>query len=133
MIRQQFSVDGYWEVIVYYDVDFDLLEAVYKELRDIGFSNRGILEVFKTLRKKRTKAVTCTNGYSHTSIVLFKPHDDWYDYLNSLVHEAEHVKQAMLDTYLIEDKGEPPAYTIGYLVERMWEVFGTIYNPYCSI
>ena len=45
------------------------------------------------------------------------------DYINSIVHEAEHVKQAMLRTYMIEDKGEPPAYTIGYLVERMCEGF----------
>ena len=129
MIRQQFSVDGYWEVIAYYNVDFDLLEPVYRELKSIGFSNRGILEVFRTLKKRRTKAVTCTNGYSHTSIVLFKAHDHTLDYIDSLVHEAEHIKQAMLSTYLIEDEGEPPAYTIGYLVRRLWEVFKTIYNP----
>lgn len=132
-MRQQFNVEKYWEVIVYYDVDFDFLEPVYRELKSIGFTTKGILEVFKTLRMKKTKAVTCTNGYFHTSIVLFKPHDDILDYIDSLVHEAEHIKQAMLNTYLVEDEGEPPAYTIGYLVKRMWEVFRTIYNPDCSI
>ncbi len=35
------------------------------------------------------------------------------DYINSIVHEAEHIKQAMLKAYRVEDKGEPPAYTIG--------------------
>lgn len=39
-----------------------------------------------------------------------------------MAQEAEHIKQAMLNTYMIEDKGEPPAYTIGYLLQRMWEV-----------
>lgn len=49
-----------------------------------------------------------------------------YEYLNSIVHEAEHVKQAMLDEYDIEDAGEYPAYTMGYLVMRMYDVFKDI-------
>lgn len=48
------------------------------------------------------------------------------DYINSLVHEAEHVKQTMLKEYDVEDEGENPAYTIGYLVKRMWEVYSRI-------
>lgn len=59
----------------------------------------------------------------HISIVVFNRHDDMEDYINSLVHEAEHVKQAMLHAYDVRDSGEPPAHTVGYLVSRMWEVF----------
>ena len=45
------------------------------------------------------------------------------------MHEAVHIKQAMLKAYRVEDKGETPAYTMGYLVGRMWEVFSqNIYN-----
>jgi hypothetical protein len=51
------------------------------------------------------------------------------DYISSIVHEAEHVKQAILDTYDIEDKGEAPAYTIGYLVMQMYEVFRILVCP----
>jgi hypothetical protein len=29
----------------------------------------------------------------------------------------------MLRAYDVEDRGEAPAYTIGYLVKKMWEVF----------
>ena len=64
-----------------------------------------------------------SSGAYHTSIVILKKHSSVEDYINSIIHEAEHVKQAMLSTYMIEDKGEPPAYTIGYLVMRMWRVF----------
>ena len=123
MIRQQFNVDRYWKVIIYYNVNYSLLRPIYKELRNIGFPAENIREIFRELKKSSTKAVTCSNGAYHTSIVIFNKHEDKYDYLNSLVHEAEHIKQAMLKTYFIEDEGEPPAYTIGYLVQRMWEVF----------
>lgn len=56
-------------------------------------------------------------------VLSSSPHTSPQDYLDSIVHEAEHVKQAMLEAYQIEDKGEPPAYTIGYLVSRMYPVF----------
>jgi hypothetical protein len=39
------------------------------------------------------------------------------------VHEAEHIKQAILEAYNVEDRGEAPAYTVGYIVKRMYEVF----------
>ena len=71
----------------------------------------------------KAKAVTCSSVKNNTSIVLFNTHDTSADYLNSIVHEAEHIKQAMLEAYFIEDKGKPPAYTIGYLVEKMYGVF----------
>ena len=126
MVRQQIDVDGYWKVIVYYDVDFNLLFPVLRELRRIGFPIEDIREILRQLKRGNAKAVTCSNGAYHASVVLFGKHEDKYEYLNSLVHEAEHVKQAMLKTYMIEDDGEPPAYTIGYLVQRMWEVFRNI-------
>ena len=56
-------------------------------------------------------------------MVLFNTHDTIEDYLNTIVHEAEHIKQAMLKAYNVNDIGEPPAYTIGYIVMRMYRVF----------
>ena len=123
MIRQVFYVEHYWKVIIYYNVDGDFLFPVFKELENIGYSPNEIRRVIRKLVRGKVKGVTCSNGAYHISIVLFAMHDDIYDYINSLVHEAEHVKQAMLKTYMIEDEGEPPAYTIGYLVQKMWEVF----------
>ena len=71
----------------------------------------------------KAKAVTFSSPMKHISIVLFNIHKNKSDYINSIVHEAEHIKQAMLKAYQVEDRGEAPDYTIGYLVSRMWEVF----------
>ena len=78
------------------------------------------------LRYGEAKAATFSDTAKHVSVVLFNPHESSKDYINSIVHEAEHIKQAMLKAYHVEDRGEAPAYTIGYLVGRMWEVFKTI-------
>ena len=71
------------------------------------------------MRSRVAKGVTITNEDYKVSIVLLNTHKDKYDYLDTIVHEAEHVKQAMLNWYNIDDSGEPPAYTIGYLVKKM--------------
>ena len=130
MIRQQFSVESYWDVLVYYDVDYSLWDSITKELREIGVTFASVREVFNMMYHRKAKAVTYSNIERHISIVLFNTHSTREDYINSIVHEAEHVKQAMLDAYDVEDRGEPPAYTIGYLVSKMFKVFNRFL--YCS-
>ncbi len=123
MIRQQFDVENYWKVIVYYNVDYSLFSSIAKELRSIDVSDGMIWEIYSMMSEEEAKAVTYSNLKKHVSIILFNEHSSLKDYINSIVHEAEHVKQAMLGAYHVEDKGEPPAYTIGYLVMRMYEVY----------
>lgn len=128
MIRQVFDVDGYWRVIVFYDMDYALLYDVVRILADEGFPSWYVRQVFFNMYLG-AKAVTCSNTERMVSIVIFNEHDTVEDYINSIVHEAEHVKQAMLYAYEVEDSGEPPAYTIGYLVMRMYEVFRMLVCP----
>ena len=124
MIKQTFDIDGYWKVVVYYDLDPAFFDDVELELRLIDFPETAIEEVRKTMLSEEAKAVTCS--HQHSSVVIFNPHISKADYINSIVHEAEHVKQAVLKAYEVEDRGEAPAYTIGYIVRKMYEVFRTL-------
>ena len=126
MVKQKFDIDGYWEVIVYYDVDFNLFDDVVFELRLMGFPEAAIEEAREELMSGRAKAVTCSSTEEHESIVIFNTHTSKVDYVSSIVHEAEHIKQAILKAYQIEDRGEAPAYTVGYIVSKMYEVFSRI-------
>lgn len=123
MIKQVLDIDSYWEVVVYYNVDYNLFDDILYELRKIDFPIDYINETRRAMMSREAMAVTCTSTKHHTSIILFNTHTSKADYINSIVHEAEHVKQAMLKAYSVEDDGEPPAYTIGHLVGRMYEVF----------
>ena len=123
MIRQHFHIEDKWEVIVYYDVDYTLFDKICLELLNIGTSEKTIYKLHKEMSTNRAKGVTVSNGKKHISMVLFNTHDTIEDYLNTIVHEAEHIKQAMLKAYNVNDIGEPPAYTIGYIVMRMYRVF----------
>lgn len=123
MIKQVFHIEDYWEVMVYYNVDYNLFNYIKKELINIGATEDIVCSIYNNMSSGKGKAVTYNNLEKHTSIILFNRHKNKRDYINSLVHEAEHVKQAMLKAYAVQDKGEDPAYTIGYLVSRMWETF----------
>ena len=71
------------------------------------------------MKRRKAKAVTLSNRLLHISVVVFNKHKDKLDYINSIVHEAEHIKQHMLKAYNVDDEGEPPAYTVGYIAMKM--------------
>jgi hypothetical protein len=123
MIRQQFNIEGYWDVVVFWDVDYNYPSIIVEELSKLKISIDELEAIFDKMESKKAKAVTYSNLKLHKSVVLFNEHNSLADYLSSVVHEAEHIKQAMLKVYKVEDKGEPPAYTIGYIVKKMFDVF----------
>ena len=123
MIKQVFDIDGYWEVIVYWNMDYNFFGDVEFELMKTGFSKEAIEDVYDTLRNGNAKAVTCSKMGERRSVVIFNTHKSKADYISSIVHESEHVKQSILASYNIEDMGEAPAYTIGYIVKKMYETF----------
>ena len=122
MTKQQIKVESYWKVYVYYDIDYASFHYIYDDLRQLGATNNVISKIYNSMTKGKAKAVTYSNEDLHKSIVLFNKHSSMMDYINSVVHEAEHVKQSMLKAYNIKDEGEDPAYTIGYLVSKMLKV-----------
>lgn len=119
MIRKVFKVKKYWKVIVYYNIDYDFFYTIADNLKDIHIPLRTIDGIYDEMIVHKAKAFTCSNTEKHVSVLGFNKHSTMYDYLNSIVHEAEHIKQDMLYAYKVEDSGEPPAYTIGYLVMKM--------------
>lgn len=121
MIRRAINIESYWKVIVYFDVDYDLFYIISDEMKGIGVSKRIINEIYEEMYSGEARGVTLSSMDKHISVVLFNEHNSEKDYLNTVVHEAEHVKQAMLKTYHVKDEGEPPAYTIGYLAMRIYK------------
>ena len=123
MIKQVINVNNKWKVIVYYNVDYNLFYYIEAELNSLDIAKTTIERLYYNMSRHKAKAVTISNVDLYTSVVLFNNHKSKYDYINSIVHEAEHVKQAMLSAYNVDDIGEPPAYTIGFLVMKMLEFF----------
>ena len=119
MIKQTIDVNGYWKIIVYYNIDYNLFGYIANVLYKIRIKEKYINRIYNNMSNGKAKAFTVSNEFLRVSVVGFNKHNSKYDYINSIVHEAEHVKQDMLYAYKVEDKGEPPAYTIGFIVMKM--------------
>ena len=126
MIRQEFHVRKYWKVVVYFNVDYSLFDVILRELVKKGFSEDVIGEIKEHMENEYAKAATISNVRKHISYILFNKHSSKIDYINSIVHESVHVKQAMLEAYNVKDKGESPAYTMGYLVSKIYRIFNKL-------
>lgn len=123
MIKRIINIDNYWKVIVYYNINYNLFSIINKDLRSIGCNTLQIKSIYKRMSTGTAKAVTISSVDYETSVVLFNKHKAIDDYINSIVHEAEHIKQSMLYAYNIKDEGEEPAYTIGYIAMKLLDIF----------
>lgn len=95
MIRQDISIDGYWDIIICY--------GVYLREKNSGFTHTDF-------RKKR-------------SIVGIGLADSKRQLINTIVHEAKHVQSHICRYYDVPEDGEQAAYLIGYIVMRMYSSF----------
>jgi len=98
MIRQDIDIDGYWTVIIAYDV--------YLGEKNSGFTH--------------------TDFNKKLSIVCIGNADSKKQFLNTIVHEAKHIQSHICEYYDIPEDSEDAAYLIGFLVMKMYEVFNKI-------
>ena len=95
MIRQDIDINGYWKIIVVYNV--------YLGEKNTGF--------------------TYTDLYKKKSIVGISETDSQEQFFNTLVHEAKHVQSHICKYYNVEEDSEEAAYLIGYIIQRMHRAF----------
>ncbi len=95
MIRQDISIDGYWNIIVCYDVY-------------LGQDNGGF---------------THTDYSKKLSIVGIGKVDSKKQLINTIVHESKHVQSHICNYYNVPEDGEQAAYLIGYIVMKMYKCF----------
>ena len=121
MIKRIININNYWKVIVYYNIDYNFFNYIEFDLLKYSTPVENIKHIYYNM-KHTAKAFTYSNNKHKVSIVGFNTHRNKYDYINSIVHEAEHIKQAMLDYYNIPDEGENAAYTIAYIAMKMLQM-----------
>ena len=95
MIRQDINVNGYWDIIVCYNVY-------------LGEDNAGF---------------THTNYGTRLSIVGIGLTTSKEQLMNTIVHEAKHVQSHICKYYDVPEDGEQAAYLIGFIVMRMFKMF----------
>lgn len=128
MIERHIDIDSYWEVVVFFDIDYDLFWIIGDKLSRSGCRPVEIDNIYRAMRSN-AKAFTYSNTDICISVIGFNRAWNRYELINSMIHEAEHVKQAALRSYKVDDEGEPPAYTVGYIASEMIKAYDKILKP----
>lgn len=123
MIKQYINLDNKWLIIVYYNIDYNQFNYIRKDLMDISSPVEEIDDIYYEMKSYDALAFTCTNRRKHITVIGFNRHNNFYDYLDSITHEIKHAVDDIMKEYQINNYGEPPAYTTGYIAKKMFKCF----------
>ena len=120
MTTQHLSIEGYWNVTVVYDVWPGDLPEVARLMRRAGASQKMIDEATDNLSGWNAGYTLTAFGWEE-SIVFIGRATSLREFLNTVIHEVDHVQAHVADYYGVELGTEQAAYLQGYIGGRLLE------------
>ena len=125
MIGQRFYIDKYdWQVMVLYEVGSSDTNIVIRMLEYICSDNDIINTAYENVSNgKPNTGFTYSDYDKQLSFMVIGKTTSIRETLNTIVHEANHLKSHIATAYGIDEKGEEVCYFIGNIVKTMYDVF----------
>ena len=120
MTTQHLSIEGYWNVTVVYDVWPSDLQEVARLMRRVGASQKMIDEAAENLSGWNAGYTLTAFGWQE-SIVFIGRATSLREFLNTAIHEVDHVQDQVAEYYGVELGTEQAAYLQGYIGGRLLE------------
>lgn len=130
MLRDYLDIDRHWGILAYYDVlpsDFTQLAPI---LREFGCLDPGIDHAYSTIHHTN-KAFVFTAPWARMSVMVVGRVTHPAQFLNSLLHEFDHLQDAILQYYSVPHGTEEAAYLQGYLGQIAYEGILPLLCPAC--
>lgn len=128
MIVQKFYIDKYdWQVVVLYEVGYRNKDYVIDMLRQICNKESIINQAKANLNlDEYNTGFTYSDLDEQCSLMVIGKASSNRETVNTIVHEANHLKSHIATKYNIDEKGEEVCYLIGGIVRTMFKVFSKI-------
>lgn len=130
MTRDYLDIDKHWGILAYYDAtpsDFSQLGPI---LREFGCPEWEIKRAYETVNRQ-DKAFVFNAPWVRMSVMVVGRVSHPSQFLNSLLHEFDHLQDAILQYYQVEQGTEDAAYLQGYLGQVAYEGVMPHLCPYC--
>lgn len=123
MINIEFNIDKYdWKVYLYVNVDNNDIEYILHKLSELHCEYSKAVDIYNTLSKDYlNKGFTYTNYHLHTSVVIICQATNKGQYVNTIVHELNHLKSHIANAFKLNEKGEEVSYLIGNIAEIIYD------------
>lgn len=128
MIRDYLDIDHKWGILAYYDVlpeDFSQLGPI---LREFGCSESDIAHAQRVVSIPN-HAFVYNVPWARMSVMAVGPVTHPRQFLNSFMHESDHLQDAILEYYDVAQGTEQAAYLQGYLGELAYDAILPLLCP----
>lgn len=125
MIGQKFNIPKYdWDVKVYYDVKKSDIQFCIKQLRKLTSKQKHFRECKETLyTDEKDRAYVYSSFRKQETIIFIGVPSSTGELIDTITHEANHLKSHLATYYNLNEKDEEVCYVIGDIVKQMSEVF----------
>jgi hypothetical protein len=120
MTAQHLSIEGYWNVTVLYDVWPGDLPEVARLMHSAGASQKMTDEAADNLSGWNAGYTLTAMGWRE-SIVCIGRATSLREFLNTVIHEVDHVQAHVAEYYDVRLGSEQAAYLQGYIGGRLLE------------
>ncbi len=118
MKKHYIDIVGKWSFVFAYDIEENNLGEVGEWLEALGAEKREIFRAQDVLSRQNT-GLTFTSPSQRMSVVCIGQQTDIAQWWNTLVHELEHLKNAITRYYDVEKDSEEEAYLLGYIMQKV--------------
>lgn len=130
MISQYIKVDGYWNILVYYNANYKDLPEIEDALVQLDCPDEDIDKAMRVLYKTHNTGFTYSNSEYRMSVVCISQTTSAKQFVNTAVHEAKHVQSHICSYYDIDEDSEKAAYLIGYIASQMYGMVSKVIRHY---
>ena len=124
---------GRWHVTFIFAPDGYDEEAVLTTMYDLDAPDYILLRVARKMRKDRpNEGFTYTNESLRESIVVIGPTDSGDEFIDTLVHEIQHVAANIASSLGMDLQGEGPAYLAGDSARELAKVVCSLGCTHCN-
>lgn len=128
MIRDYIDIDRHWGILAYYDAVPDDFSQLGPILREFGCPESEIAYA-STVIAQTNKAFVFNVPWARMSVMVVSPVTHPAQFLNSFMHEADHLQTAILQYYGVPQGTEPAAYLQGYIGQMAYDAILPLLCP----
>lgn len=125
MIGSYFTISKYdWKVKVFYNIKKQDIGLCIKELNKLTHKKRFHKECYNTLYTNKTdRAYIYTSYIKHESVIFIGVPSSTGELMDTITHEANHLKSHIATYYDLNEKDEEVCYIIGNIIKKMSKEF----------
>ena len=128
MIRDYLDIDHHWGILAYYDVNPSDTPQLIAVLREFGCPEED-LEKTATLFDQPNHALTFNAPWARMSVVAIGWAENHEQFYASVIHEIDHLQDAILSYYAVPQGTEDAAYLQGFIGEIAYEAILPLLCP----